>query len=103
MLNKLITLIESREEAGAEASYVASLLHAPIKKVAQKVAEEGVEVAMAAVSEDKNALTYEIADLMFHMLVLCQKSGIAFEDVVKELERREGVSGHAEKASRRES
>ena len=96
----LEALIASRKEGKSEASYTAQLLGAPVKKVAQKVAEEGAEVAMAAVSEGDEALAGEMADLLFHVLVLCEHRGVPFEAALSELARREGISGLAEKAAR---
>lgn len=103
ILARLETLIASRRSGQTVTSYTAQLLGAPVKKVAQKVAEEGAEVAMAAVSESNEALTGEMADLLFHLLVLCEHRGVAFEQVLAELARREGMSGLEEKAAREKS
>jgi phosphoribosyl-ATP pyrophosphohydrolase len=71
------------------------------EKIAQKVGEEATETVIAALGGDAEKLTSEAADLLFHMLVLLADAGISPDDVLAELERREGVSGIAEKAARR--
>ena len=69
-------------------------------KIAQKVGEEAVETVIAAIQDDKAALTSEAADLVFHLIVLLAECGVRLDDVRAELARREGVSGLDEKASR---
>lgn len=100
ILERLVAQIDSRKTADPAISYVASLLKAPVKKSAQKLAEEGAELAIAAVSEGKEAATSEAADLLFHLLVLCARLEIRFDEVLAELARREGTPGLQEKASR---
>jgi phosphoribosyl-ATP pyrophosphohydrolase len=100
ILERLEAQIKARKQAQAGSSYTAQLLNAPVKKVAQKVAEEGAEVAMAAVSEGDEVLASEMADLLYHMLVLCEHRGVSFAQALAELARREGVSGLTEKAAR---
>ncbi|MEM8726247.1 MAG: phosphoribosyl-ATP diphosphatase, partial [Pseudomonadota bacterium] len=68
--------------------------------IAQKLGEEATEAVIAALSEGDEALVCEAADLLFHLLVLLGHKGIALDDVLAELDRREGVSGLDEKASR---
>lgn len=102
ILARLTAQISQRKQAASASSYTAQLLAAPVKKVAQKVAEEGAEVAMAAVSEDDTSLAGEMADLLYHLLVLCEHRAVAFDAVLQELARREGISGLAEKAARDE-
>jgi len=87
-LNELEALIDSRAGGDPESSYVARLLAAPAARRAQKVGEEGVETALAAVSGDADALRGEAADLLFHLLVLLRGGGLRFADVVGELARR---------------
>jgi phosphoribosyl-ATP pyrophosphohydrolase len=96
------TLIAQRRAAGADDSYVASLFAKGREKIAQKVGEEATETVIAALSGDPVKLTSEAADLVFHLLVLLAEGGVAFDDVLAELERREGNSGIAEKAARKE-
>ena len=87
-LNQLEALIADRAGADPASSYVAKLLAAPAARRAQKVGEEGVETALAAVSGDINALRDEAADLVFHLLVLLRGAGLELADVVGELARR---------------
>lgn len=103
ILARLEAQIAQRREAQTASSYTAQLLSAPVKKVAQKVAEEAAEVAMAAVSEPDEALCAEMADLLFHLLVLCEHKAVSFSAVLDELARREGISGVSEKAARKPS
>ena len=103
-LDTLEETIRVRADAGdASASYVAGLLKKGPTSIAKKVGEEGVEVALAAASGTPQALVAESADLLFHLLVLWQSAGVTPEDVAEELRRREGVSGLAEKAARKET
>ncbi len=87
-LNQLEALIADRAGADPAASYVAKLLAAPVARRAQKVGEEGVETALAAVAGDAAALRGEAADLLFHLLVLLRGAGLELADVVGELARR---------------
>lgn len=87
-LNELEMLIDERAHSDPSTSYVARLLAAPASRRAQKIGEEGVETALAAVSGDADALRGEAADLVFHLLVLLRGSGLHFSDVVSELARR---------------
>lgn len=87
-LNELEALIAARAGAAPESSYVARLLAAAPARRAQKVGEEGVEVALAAVSGDRDALRGEAADLLFHLLVLLRGAGLELADVVGELAAR---------------
>jgi phosphoribosyl-AMP cyclohydrolase / phosphoribosyl-ATP pyrophosphohydrolase len=91
-LNELEALIEARAGADPESSYVARLLAAPVARRAQKVGEEGVETALAAVSGDSAALRSEAADLLFHLLVLLRGGELGLADVVGELARRHEAS-----------
>jgi phosphoribosyl-ATP pyrophosphohydrolase len=99
-LEKLEAVIRSRKGADAGTSYVASLFAKGREKIAQKVGEEATETVIAALSADPAKLTSEAADLIFHLLVLLAEADVSFDDVLAELERREGVSGHDEKAAR---
>jgi phosphoribosyl-ATP pyrophosphohydrolase len=99
-LHKLESVIRSRRGAAPETSYVSKLASKGRAKIAQKVGEEATETVIAAMSGDPRALTDEAADLMFHLLVLLDDGGVALDDVLRELERREGVSGLEEKAER---
>ncbi|WP_410474594.1 phosphoribosyl-ATP diphosphatase [Guyparkeria sp. TX1] len=100
VLEQLAALLEQRKGADAGSSYVASLYHKGRAKIAQKVGEEGVEVALAAVGDDRDELINEMADLWFHSLVLLADANLTPADVLDELERRFGLSGLEEKARR---
>lgn len=99
-LARLETTIAARRAADPDSSYVARLHAKGLPKIAQKLGEEATECVIAALVEDRAALVGESADLLFHLLVLLSAKGVALEDVLAELDRREGVSGIAEKASR---
>ncbi len=99
-LDDLARLIHARNEAPEGSSYTKSLLTAGAPHIAKKFGEEAVETVIAALGEDKHALTGEIADVLYHLLVLMEARGVALSSVLAELERRTGQSGLAEKASR---
>lgn len=100
MLFRLEQMILERREADPNVSYVAKLRAKGRRKMAQKMGEEAVETVIAALTEDKAALTGEAADLLFHLLVLLADCDVSLAEVCAELERREGVSGLDEKAAR---
>jgi len=87
-LATLEQVVEQRATEKPEASYTARLLDKGIAKVAQKVGEEGVETALAGVSETSEKLVEESADLLFHLLVLLRARGVPLRDVVAKLESR---------------
>lgn len=99
-LERLAATIAERRNASPEESYVAKLIGKGKKKIAQKVGEEGVEVALAMMQERKESIVSESADLLFHLLVAWEFTGVTLDDVAGELARREGVPGLKEKASR---
>lgn len=101
ILGQLADEITARKSASPESSYTAKLISQGVEKCAKKLGEEAVEAALAAVAGDKAHLTAEAADVLYHLLVLLEAKGVALADVMKELERRQGTSGIAEKASRR--
>lgn len=100
ILDRLEQVIQSRKGGDAEKSYVAKLFTKGRKKIAQKVGEEGVETALAAVMDDKGEVISESADLLFHMMILWTDMGITPDDIFEELARREGISGIDEKNAR---
>jgi phosphoribosyl-ATP pyrophosphohydrolase len=100
VLARLAATIESRKGADPATSYVAALLAKGEDAVLKKIGEEATETVMAAKDGDKIAVVAEVADLWFHCLVLLARHGLGPADVLRELARREGVSGHAERASR---
>ena len=81
-------------------SYVASLFAKGDDAILKKIGEEATEAVMAAKDGDPRRITAEVADLWFHCLVLLARYGLSPADVLAELARREGTSGHAEKAAR---
>ena len=87
-LAKLENLIEERKTADTDSSYTAKLLQGPLHKAAQKVGEEGVETALAAIAETDDGLVYEAADLIYHLMVLLAAKDVAFNDVISELQSR---------------
>lgn len=99
-LEDLTVIVAQRASASAEASYTRSLLAKGVAKCAQKLGEEAVETALAAVSSDTKAVVSEAADLLYHLAVLLQARGVPLDDVYAELGRRTGQSGLEEKASR---
>ena len=99
-LERLEATIAARRGANPDSSYVAKLHSSGLAKIAQKLGEEATETVIAALAEDEKALTGEAADLLFHLLVLLGAKGIALDDVLAELDRREGISGITEKAAR---
>jgi phosphoribosyl-ATP pyrophosphohydrolase len=99
-LDALEAVIRSRRGGDPKASYVARLFDQGRAKIAQKVGEEAVEAAIAAVQGNRDALKGEAADLLFHLIVLLVDSGLRLDDVRAELARREGLSGLIEKAAR---
>lgn len=100
ILAELAASIASRRVASPEESYTAKLLSQGVQRCAKKFGEEAVEVALAGVSGNKQELTAESADLLYHLLVLLEAADVRLADVMAELARRQGVSGIAEKAAR---
>ena len=90
-LAHLRAIIRKRKKDKPKGSYVGGLMARAPKRPAQKVGEEGVEVAMAAVSESKTALAAEAADLLFHLMVLLESRELSLEDVVNVLRKRHAV------------
>ncbi len=101
-LTNLAATIAARRSADPASSYVAKLLAAGPPLAARKLGEEAVETVVAALAGNATELTAEAADLLFHLLVVLEARGVSFANVLAELERREGVSGIAEKAARSE-
>ncbi|MDY7219294.1 phosphoribosyl-ATP diphosphatase [Denitrificimonas sp. JX-1] len=104
ILHRIAQVIESRKNAEPSTSYVASLHHKGLNKILEKVGEEAVETILAAKDASSSGLTddviYETADLWFHSLVMLSALDLEPQTVLNELERRFGLSGHAEKAAR---
>lgn len=100
ILDRLEATIAARRAGDPAASYVAALTARGRAHIARKFGEEAVETVIAGVEGDRAALTGEAADTIFHLMVLLADAGVSLDDVRAELARREGVSGHDEKASR---
>lgn len=88
MLQRLVEIIERRSGEAGDESYTRSLLASGVQRCAQKVGEEGVEVALAATSGDAKALAEESADLLYHLLVTLKAANTDFRDVLKVLDQR---------------
>jgi phosphoribosyl-ATP pyrophosphohydrolase len=101
-LSRLEATIAQRLTASPDASYVAKLHAKGLAKIAQKVGEEATEAVIAALTGDDAELVGEAADLLFHLMVLLAEKGVPLSAVLVELDRREGLSGLAEKAARTE-
>jgi phosphoribosyl-ATP pyrophosphohydrolase len=100
VLERIAAVLEERKEASAESSYVGSLYAKGRNKILEKVGEEATEVLLAAKDGDPRELVAETADLWFHCLIMLAEQGLGPADVLAELDRRFGTSGHAEKAAR---
>lgn len=101
VLARLQATVEARRGADPARSHTAALLAKGPDAAAQKFGEEAVEAVIAAARRDRPALVSESADALFHLIVMLAAQDVSLDDVLAELERREGVSGVAEKASRR--
>ncbi|MCW8942669.1 MAG: phosphoribosyl-ATP diphosphatase [Gammaproteobacteria bacterium] len=101
ILAQLTEILEQRKGAAPDSSYVASLYDKGLDAILKKVGEEATETVMAAKDGDAEKLVYEVADLWFHTMVLLADQGLSADDVLKELARRFGVSGHDEKVARK--
>ena len=100
VLTELAEILEQRKNAEPGSSYVASLYDKGLDAILKKIGEEATETVMAAKDGSADKIVYEMADLWFHSMVLLAHQGLKPDDVLDELARRFGVSGHDEKASR---
>ncbi len=100
LLQQLAQVLKQRKTADPEQSYVASLYAKGLDTILKKLGEEATETVIAAKNGDANQLIYETADLWFHSIVLLTHQGLEPEAVLRELERRFGLSGIVEKAQR---
>jgi phosphoribosyl-ATP pyrophosphohydrolase len=103
ILTKLAAVLEERKQANADESYVASLYQAGTDKILKKLGEEATETVIAGKGGNREEIIYETADLWFHSLVLLTHNNIDPQEVLDELDRRFGLSGIDEKASRTKS
>jgi phosphoribosyl-ATP pyrophosphohydrolase len=102
-LSRLESTIAARRSADPSESYVAKLHQKGLGEIAQKLGEESVETVIAALTGNRKELVGEAADVLFHLIVLLNAKDVPLSEVLAELDRREGVSGIAEKASRNRS
>lgn len=100
ILDDLAATIATRKGANPDSSWTAKLFAKGPEKCAEKFGEEAVEAIIAAVKDDRENLTYEAADVLYHLLVMLESRDVPLSDVLDELARRQGVSGIAEKAGR---
>ncbi len=100
VLTRLARVIEARANGDPSASYVASLIAAGPRKCTEKFGEEAIEAIVASSRDEIGNLIAEAADVVFHLLVMLAAHEIRLEDVLAELERREGKSGIQEKRER---
>lgn len=101
ILQRLAKTLDSRKGASPEGSYVARLYAGGSEAILKKISEEASETLLAAKDGDKLQIVKETADLWFHCLVMLSYYGLSPDDVLQELQRREGVSGLEEKAARK--
>ncbi|WP_434613293.1 phosphoribosyl-ATP diphosphatase [Tabrizicola sp. M-4] len=99
-LSRLAATIASRKGADPESSWTAKLLAKGPEKCAEKFGEEAIEAVIEAVKGDRAKLTAEAADVLYHLLVMLAARDVTLDEVLAELDRREGTSGIAEKAAR---
>lgn len=102
LLAALSSTVDDRVNSNPEKSYTAKLLHAGPIRCGKKIAEEGAELALAIAAEGKTETAEEAADLLFHMFVGLRIKGVSLDMVADALAERRGVSGIAEKASRKD-
>ena len=100
-LDDLAATIATRKSADPNSSWTAQLLAKGPEKCAEKFGEEAIEAIIEAVRGDREALTREAADVLYHLLVMLASRDVTLAAVLTELERRQGTSGVAEKAGRR--
>ena len=100
VLDTLFQTIESRRGADPDSSWTAKLFAKGPEKCAEKFGEEAVEAIIEAVKGDREKLTSEAADVLYHLLVMLAARDVALQDVLDELARRQGLSGIEEKARR---
>jgi phosphoribosyl-ATP pyrophosphohydrolase len=99
-LEKLAATIASRKGADPDSSWTAKLLSKGPEKCAEKFGEEAIEAIIEAVKGDRTRLTAEAADVLYHLLVMLASRDVTLQDVLAELDRRDGTSGLTEKAAR---
>ena len=100
VLPRLTATLAARRNADPSTSYTAKLFAKGPDSILKKIGEESAELIMAAKDGDKAHIVYESADLLYHVMALLTFCDLSIEDVLRELHRREGVSGIEEKNSR---
>ncbi|MDR3422590.1 MAG: phosphoribosyl-ATP diphosphatase [Xanthobacteraceae bacterium] len=100
-LQDLEKRVQARAQATAETSYTRALIDKGVTHCAKKLGEEAVEIAIAAVAEDRGRVVAEAADLLYHLLVVLHARGIALAEVEAALAERTRQSGLDEKAARK--
>ena len=100
ILKKLAEALEARKTAAPDSSYVAGLYAKGLDAILKKIGEEATETVLAAKTGEREKIIHETADLWFHTLILLAQTGLKPDDILAELDRRFGVSGLDEKASR---
>ncbi|MDH3807045.1 MAG: phosphoribosyl-ATP diphosphatase [Desulfuromonadales bacterium] len=101
ILDAVYQVVQDRKQNPSEKSYVASLYAKGLDKILGKIGEEATEVAVAGKGGEVDEVVSEVADLWFHTLVLLSYYDLPPEKIYAELERRFGLSGLEEKASRK--
>jgi len=99
-LADLVERVKERAKAGPDVSYTRKLLDKGVAQCAKKFGEEAVEVVLAAVGEDKDRVVSEMADLLYHLVVVMEAREVTLNEIEAELQKRTAQSGLQEKASR---
>ncbi|SMX49581.1 phosphoribosyl-ATP diphosphatase [Maliponia aquimaris] len=99
-LEELETIVAARAAASPDESWTAKLLAKGPEKAAEKFGEEAIEAIIEAVKNDREKLVSEVADVLFHLLVMLRSREVTVAEVMAELDRRTASSGLAEKAGR---
>jgi phosphoribosyl-ATP pyrophosphohydrolase len=100
ILDRIAASIEARKDGDPEKSYVAKLFAKGDDAMLKKIGEEATEVVLAAKGNDRLHLVREVTDLWFHCMIVLARHGLGPNDVLAEMQRREGISGLDEKAAR---
>ena len=100
LLARLEAVLESRKASTGKASYAKSLYDGGAARIGEKLVEEAGELARAVGGEDDDRVVAEAADVLFHVMVALRSRGVAFDAVLRELDRRTGTGGHDEKRTR---
>jgi phosphoribosyl-ATP pyrophosphohydrolase len=100
-LERIAAAIEKRKDESPDKSYVASLFAKGDDAMLKKIGEEATETVLAAKSGDRLHLVREVTDLWFHCMIVLARHGLGPQDVIAEMQRREGISGIDEKAARK--